>query len=89
MSTHIESRLAISTLFDAGKTPTEIVNELNCSRHIVYTVKYLKKAGKDLKLNRRRYNIPVLTPTIHAGIKSQDRPHEVLAQGHQRSWGKS
>ena len=69
MATHIERRQAISTLLDAGKTPTEIVKELQCSRHVVYTVKNLKKAGKDLDLTRRRYNRPVLTPTVRAGIK--------------------
>ena len=68
MSTRNKRRLAISTLLDAGKTPTEIRKELKCSRHVVYTVKTLKKAGKDLKLTRHRYNRPVLISTVRAGI---------------------
>ena len=50
MATHIERRQAISTLLDAGKTPTEIIKELKCSRHVVYSQK-LKKSRKRLKPN--------------------------------------
>ena len=39
MSDNYERRLSISTLLDAGKTPTEIAKELQCSRNVVYKVK--------------------------------------------------
>ena len=48
MSSRIETRQAISALLDAGKTPTAIVGDLGCARSMVYKVKNLKKAGKDL-----------------------------------------
>ncbi|QQP48747.1 Uncharacterized protein FKW44_009164 [Caligus rogercresseyi] len=39
MASQRDTRVAIRALLDAGKTPTEISNQLGVTRHTVYTVK--------------------------------------------------
>ena len=69
MSKRKEVREAVSAMLDAGRTPAAIVKEFGCSRHLVYTVKKLRKGGKPLDHAtppRKRW---VLTPQTRANIK--------------------
>ncbi|QQP56073.1 Uncharacterized protein FKW44_000626 [Caligus rogercresseyi] len=47
MASQRDTRVAIRALLDAGKTPTEISNQLGVTRHTVYTVKNGRKAKLD------------------------------------------
>ena len=60
---------AIAALLQVGKTPTVITKEVSCSRFLVYKVKNLQKAGKDLGYAYTPRVKTVLTPTVRAGIK--------------------
>ena len=42
------NRQAISVLLGAGRTPTEVSKQLGCGHTVVYRVKKLLEAGKDL-----------------------------------------
>ena len=62
-------RHAIAALLQAGKTTTVIAKEVSCSRFLVYKVKKLQEAGKDLGYAFTPRVKAVLTPTVRAGIK--------------------
>ena len=52
MSDRVENRAAISALLRAGKTVKAIVDDVGCSRALVYKVKNRVSAGKSPQVTR-------------------------------------
>jgi len=73
MSKILDCRQAISTLLDAGKTPTEISRDLQCARSLVYKVKTFTDDGKDVQPPPPRRKKTVMTPRVVAGLKRRPR----------------
>ena len=69
MSDRIETRAAISALLRAGKTVKAIVDDVGCSRALVYKVKNRVSAGKSPQVSPRKRNRPTLTPRVVAGLR--------------------
>ena len=65
----VAKRQAIAALLQAGQTPAAISKQLSCSRFLVYKVRNLQKAGKDLGYAYTPRVKTVLMPTVRAGIK--------------------
>ena len=69
MASRNSVREAVSTLIDAGKTPTAIARELGCARSMVYKVKNLKDAGKDVKVPAPKRKKTLSLPRVRAAVQ--------------------